>query len=83
MYFTYIIYSKKIDKYYAGFTADLVKRLRQHGKDKKKFTGRSDDWELVRFFEFETKSEAMKLETLIKKRSIKRFLVDISNNIVL
>lgn len=74
MYYTYILFSKSINKYYVGYTSDLKKRFDRHGKDRSKFTGQCDDWEMVKFFEFETKSEAMKLESKIKKRGIKRFL---------
>jgi len=30
MHFVYIIYSKKIDKYYVGETPDVANRLLQH-----------------------------------------------------
>jgi putative endonuclease len=74
MYYTYILFSEKVNKYYVGYTSDLNNRLDEHGKDKSKFTGHSSDWKLIKYFEFETKSEALKLEIQIKKRGIKRFL---------
>ena len=74
MFYTYILHSEHLNKYYAGFTEDLEDRYRRHGKDKKKFTGHAEDWKLVKTFQFDTKKEAMELELKIKKRGIKRFL---------
>jgi putative endonuclease len=74
MCFTYILFSESINKFYVGSCKDLKNRIERHGKDKSKFTGRTDDWQLVKYFEFQTKTEALKLELKIKKRGIKRFL---------
>jgi len=77
MYFVYILKSEKLNRFYAGITADIQDRMRRHGKDRNKFTGKADDWELVRVFEVEDRSEALKLESKIKKRGIRRFLEDL------
>jgi len=77
MYYTYILYSSAINKYYTGYTSDLNMRLIRHGKDKRKFTGQSDDWKMIKYFEFASKTDAIKLESRIKKRGIKRFLEDL------
>jgi len=77
MFYTYILYSKSINKYYVGHTSDLEKRFERHGKDKSKFTGQCNDWELIKYVEYESKSEAIKLELKIKKRGIKRYIEDI------
>ena len=77
MYYMYILYSESLNKYYAGYTSDIEKRFFRHGKDVSKFTGQAADWKMVKFFEFELKSEAIKFENKIKKRGIKRFLEDL------
>jgi putative endonuclease len=74
MFYTYILYSESLNKFYIGYCKDLKIRLERHGKDKSKFTGKVNDWKLIKNFEFKTKSEAIKLELKIKKRGIKRFL---------
>ncbi len=74
MYYTYILFSESLNKFYVGSCEDLKIRIERHGKDKSKFTGKAKDWKLVKHFEFETKSKALKLEIKIKKRGIKRFL---------
>ena len=49
-------------------------RIAKHGTDRNKFAGQTRDWKLVSKFQFNTKSEAIKFESKIKKRGIKRFL---------
>lgn len=64
---TYIIYSKTLDKYYIGFTADIVSRLQRHNQKGKGFTGKENDWQLVYKEEFASKAEAYLREREIKK----------------
>ena len=77
MFYTYIIFSERINKYYVGSTQDVEERLRRHNLDHSKSTKGKGPWELVKTIQFETRSEAVKLEKKIKKRGIKRFLNDI------
>jgi putative endonuclease len=67
MCFTYILFSQTLDKYYVGYTCDsLESRLTKHIANKKGFTGKAEDWEVVWFTEFDTKEEAMTMEKKIK-----------------
>ncbi len=44
----YILYSKILDKYYVGYTGDvLAERLRKHNSFHKGFTGTKNDWDIV------------------------------------
>ncbi|HNQ67231.1 MAG TPA: GIY-YIG nuclease family protein [Bacteroidales bacterium] len=44
----YILYSKKLDRYYIGYTGDfLEERLRRHNCEHKGFTGSANDWKTV------------------------------------
>jgi len=79
LFYTYILYSGSVKKYYTGFTSDLKVRLTRHGKDKSKFTGQISDWKIIKYFEFESKTDAIKMESRIKKRGIKRFLEDLKD----
>ncbi len=72
----YIIYSKKLSKFYVGQTIELADRLKRHNDGRSKFTKRGIPWYLVHCFEVTSRSEAMQLERKIKKRGIKRFLED-------
>ena len=67
MYYTYILFSKDLNKYYVGYTSNLEKRLDEHGKDISKFTGKNNDWILIKHFELETKTEAIRLENKINE----------------
>ena len=79
MYVTYIIYSSKIKKYYTGQTTDLDRRLVEHNRGKTSFLASGLPWKLIYFKYFESRSEAIILESFIKKRGAARFLTD--NNI--
>jgi putative endonuclease len=67
MFYTYIIFSAKLNKFYIGSTGDdLVARLRKHNTNHKGFTGGKGDWEMKHFEIFHTKEEALKREKVIK-----------------
>ena len=65
-YYTYILYSTKIDKYYIGYSANLEERLRKHNTNNKSFTGKTNDWKIVYSEVFGSKAEAMDREKQIK-----------------
>jgi putative endonuclease len=66
-YTCYILYSKTLDKFYIGYTADnLSDRVRKHLSDHDGFTGKAKDWIISYAEVFETKSEAYKREREIK-----------------
>ncbi|WP_291106344.1 GIY-YIG nuclease family protein [Flavobacterium sp. UBA6195] len=64
----YILYSKKLDKHYIGFTENLIQRLEFHLNDSqsRKFTYKSDDWELIFTIECVTKHQGLSIEKHIK-----------------
>ena len=66
MFITYIIFSKNLDKYYVGHTADLQQRLVKHLANHRGFTGKANDWEIVYQEIFDTKEQAFKRERDIK-----------------
>jgi putative endonuclease len=76
MYVTYILYSKKLKKFYVGQTEDLCRRLEEHNRGKTPFMAGGIPWELVFSKESISRSEAMRLEKKIKKRGAARYLND-------
>ena len=67
MFYTYILYSQMLDRYYIGFTTDTVEnRLAKHLLNKKGFTSKAKDWKIVYRESFLTKSQAMLREKEIK-----------------
>jgi len=67
MAFTYILYSKILDRYYIGSTdISLEARLKKHLSNHKGFTGRAKDWLLVYTEEYSDKQDALIREKQIK-----------------
>ena len=63
----YILYSREADKYYIGCTeGTMTERLRRHLSTHRGFTSRAKDWALVYSEIFDTKTEALKIETELK-----------------
>ena len=76
MYFTYILYSQTLGKYYTGQTQDLERRLEEHNRGKTKFLDLGKPWVIVYCRGFADRSGAVALEKQVKKRGAKRFLLD-------
>jgi len=66
----YIIYSKKLKRYYVGVTQeDLEKRIEKHNRHAygdHRFTAKADDWLLFLFIECVEYKQAIKIEKKIK-----------------
>ena len=77
MFYTYILYSKRIGKYYVGQTKNLIRRLEDHNAGKTRYMKSGIPWELIYYLECTTRSEAVKIERKIKSRGANRFLTDI------
>jgi putative endonuclease len=60
MYYSYILFSQKLDKYYIGSTGDLSGRLQRHNTSHKDFTSTGKPWKLVYSEPFSEKSLAIK-----------------------
>jgi putative endonuclease len=81
MFYVYILYSKKLQKFYTGQTENIKKRIEEHNRGKTAFNKKGLPWELIYQKEYNTRSEAMQHEKRIKKRGASRFLSD--NGIVI
>ena len=76
MYTTYIIHSKTTGRFYTGHCEDVDVRMIQHNSGRNISTKSGVPWELIFRQQFESRWEAMKAESSIKKRGAKRFLSD-------
>jgi putative endonuclease len=76
MFYVYVLFSEKLNKYYVGSTNDIQKRLVQHNAGKTSFTSRGIPWIIIISMEFNSRAEAVQLELKIKKRGINRYLQD-------
>ena len=81
MYFIYIIFASRFDRYYIGQTNDLSSRIDRHNLGYVQWTKPYLPWELVYSESFKTRTEAMKREKILKswksKKKIKE-LIDAS-----
>ena len=76
MYFIYIIYSKKLDRYYVGTTDDVLKRMGEHnsGFYSEAYTVKGVPWVLRLSFECESGEKAYGIEKFLKRIKSRIFL---------
>ncbi len=79
MWFIYILYSNKIDKYYVGYTKDLNLRIQRHNSGWSRYTKSGIPWDLVYFESYATKIEAIHREKEIKRRKSRKYIEDLIN----
>ena len=77
MWYFYILYSEKIDRFYYGFTDDLQWRLERHNAGWGRFTRRGIPWKLVYYESFQTKTEAIHREKEIKRMKNRRYIQEL------
>ena len=73
-FFAYIIYSPKLDRYYIGYTEDIIIRLIQHNNGISTFTAKAVDWKVVYQEKFSTRQEAHKRELQIKAKKSRKYI---------
>jgi putative endonuclease len=74
MYFVYILYSEKLDRYYVGQTDNIDKRLDHHLLGISKYTSSATDWRLVHSESFQTRKEAIQRENEIKRKKSRKYI---------
>ena len=77
MFTLYILHSNSFDRYYIGYTNDIVRRLAEHNRIKGKFTDAGIPWDLVYTESFDLKTDAIEREKYIKSRKSKKFINDL------
>ncbi|RYZ60482.1 MAG: GIY-YIG nuclease family protein [Chitinophagaceae bacterium] len=66
LYTVYILYSKKQNKTYVGFTSNLLQRFKSHNDLGRGFTARYRPWTIIYCEYFMEKAAAMKRERELK-----------------
>ena len=76
MYYVYVIYSEKLNRFYTGTTDDLDKRIEQHNSAfyPNSFTSKGIPWQLKTSFSFENNLHAYFAESFIKRMKSKIFI---------
>ncbi|MCF8416546.1 MAG: GIY-YIG nuclease family protein [Crocinitomicaceae bacterium] len=64
-------------KFYIGATENIEQRLAKHRNKNKGFTNQADDWQIVYSKEFQTKTEALAYERLIKSWKSKKKIISL------
>ncbi|MFB6320204.1 GIY-YIG nuclease family protein [Saccharicrinis sp. FJH54] len=67
MFYTYILYSGVLGKFYIGSTKDIANRLEWHNVKGHGFTSRGRPWVLEYFEAYETREEAKQREEQLKR----------------
>ncbi len=73
-HYIYILYSKKLDRFYVGQTTNVENRLKKHNDGYSTATKSGKPWELKRVVEFESKTEAIRAEKWIKRMKSRRII---------
>ncbi len=78
MFYVYILYSPRADRYYIGQTQDFNERLKRHNSRYESTTSPYVPWELACLIEKPTRSAAVILEKKLKnlnKQRVKEFIL--------
>jgi len=74
MFYTYVLWSKSIDKYYIGYTQDIERRIAKHNTGGSRWTKKGIPWCIVCVRLFETKREAIQEELRLKRSKNRKAL---------
>ena len=77
MWFTYILYSPTLNKYYTGVTDNLDWRIERHNLGWGRFTSKGMPWELKYYESYSAKTEALRREREIKDKKSKRYIEEL------
>ena len=74
MYFVYLLYSEKCDRYYIGYTADIEARLKRHNSGMVSATKNCSPYKICAFNGFASEIHARQEEYRIKKQKSRKYL---------
>ena len=74
MYFVYLLYSVKCDRYYTGYAADVNARLIRHNNGFVNATKNCRPYQLMASKNYGSETEARKEEARIKKQKSRKYI---------
>ena len=74
MFYTYVLRSKKNERWYTGFTGDLRKRFNEHNTNRVRSTKHRGPFELVYYEACYYEEDARSRENFLKSGMGKRYL---------
>ncbi|WP_425639070.1 GIY-YIG nuclease family protein [Algoriphagus yeomjeoni] len=79
MFVVYILYSVKVDQFYIGQSEDFGRRIEEHNSHifQSASTKITNDWSLYFSLECETRAQAVRIESHIKKSKSRVYLENI------
>jgi len=80
MYFVYILYSAKCDRYYVGFCEDIAARLQRHNNGMVSATKNCRPYELKASRVFQSMLQARQEELRIKKMKSRKYIESLIAN---
>ncbi len=73
-FYTYILFSEKLSKYYIGHTNNMNRRLSEHNSKQCSSTKSGTPWKLAYLKEFSTNSEAAIYEMKLKSMKSRKYI---------
>ena len=77
MYYCYILYSEKLDKYYIGSTSNIEGRILRHNSSNHGFTSTGKPWILKYSESFVEKTYALKREMQLKSWKSRKLIEEL------
>lgn len=74
MFYVYILYSEKCNRYYVGYSSNVEQRLERHNQRKVTATKNCAPYILKAFKTFESEAFAMAEERRIKKQKSRNYI---------
>ena len=85
MFYVYILYSRKLNKFYIGYTKDLKSRFKKHNNGNVSYTSKGVPWILVYYQAFVEKLDAINEEKFLKtgkgREEVVKALEDLNNDL--
>ena len=82
MFYTYILYSSKYDRFYVGQCEDVVLRLQRHNNKGVPSTKPYVPWQLVYYEEYSSRADASNRELEIKNKKSRKYIEFLVNGVV-
>ncbi|MCJ8165787.1 GIY-YIG nuclease family protein [Pontibacter sp. E15-1] len=73
-FYTYILFSEKLNRYYVGSCQDIAVRLEQHNTGRNTSTKGGSPWAIKLTETFDTRSAAQTREMEIKKKKSRKYI---------
>jgi putative endonuclease len=80
LFYTYILYSEKYDRFYIGYSEDIHIRFERHNKKMVNSTKPFVPWTIVYFETQPTKAAAVKRESEIKNKKSRQYIINLIEN---